>query len=84
MNPAQIADSYDQLAEHFAADHLRDYDIRQHERALAFVKEGQRRSTSVALAAAVSATCCEVAVTRSKAWMSRPACSKSPRRATRM
>jgi SAM-dependent methyltransferase len=41
MNPAQVADSYNQLAERFTNERLREYGIRQHERALAFVKEGQ-------------------------------------------
>jgi 2-polyprenyl-3-methyl-5-hydroxy-6-metoxy-1,4-benzoquinol methylase len=43
MNPTQVATSYDQLAEHWYSDsYPRDYGIRQHERAIAFVKEKRR------------------------------------------
>jgi trans-aconitate methyltransferase len=42
MNPAQVAQSYDQLAERFAAGQMRGRGIREHERALAFVNDGGR------------------------------------------
>ncbi len=40
MNPGEVARSYDQLAEQWNSDsYPRDYGIRQHERAIAFLRE---------------------------------------------
>ena len=40
MNPIEVARSYDQLADQWNSDsYPRDYGIRQHERAIAFLKE---------------------------------------------